>query len=120
MYHRLKDGVFFVAGALNGAILDTLTREVYSVNNHACSVLTYKNEDDPYWKTLVQMGLAEIGEPRCQAIPSLLKKDELRFVWFEIVILGNLLGWLKNLFNHREHRGHSVYFLKYYFVSAVV
>jgi len=43
--YRLKDGVYLVKGASQGAILDTNTGLVYSVNEQACKVCSYVLED---------------------------------------------------------------------------
>jgi radical SAM protein with 4Fe4S-binding SPASM domain len=83
--HRFIDGVYLVTGASRGAILDTNTGLVYSVNRQACEVCTYQLEDDLFWHTLTSMGLAEPGEPaRQQDLPRSHDRNRLKFIWFEI------------------------------------
>lgn len=85
-YYRLKEGVFFVKGALRGALLDTNTENVYSINSAGVSVLTGKVESNSFWEKLVVMNLAErCDEPA--ALPDLPKLAEvnLNFIWFEII-----------------------------------
>jgi len=84
--YRLKDGVYLVKGASQGAILDTNTGLVYSVNEQACKVCSYVLEDESYWMTLTSLGIAEQGGPAGQQeLPKLTADNRLRFVWFEIV-----------------------------------
>ncbi|MBI1863908.1 radical SAM protein [Candidatus Woesebacteria bacterium] len=83
---RLKDGVFFVKGALNGALLDTTTGNVYSINQIAVSIITKEKENQEYWEKLIQMKLAE----ECSVASSLpdiprMSSISLKFVWFEII-----------------------------------
>jgi radical SAM protein with 4Fe4S-binding SPASM domain len=82
--YRLKDGVHFVPGAHHGAVLDTTTGKVYSVNDEGCAVLGYQAEDEVYWETLVAMDLAERVAARAQALPG-MDTEKLTFAWFEIV-----------------------------------
>lgn len=86
MPFKLKSGVYLVEGASRGAILDTNTGLVYSVNGTACKIVNYRLSNDAYWSQLVQMGLAEA----CEAIASnqiqpLKDTERLKFVWFEVV-----------------------------------
>jgi radical SAM protein with 4Fe4S-binding SPASM domain len=84
--YQLKSGVFLVSGALRGALLDTNSQLVYSINDDACSVLRYEIEDDVYWQTLASMGLAEQTDViNIQTLPEKKDTESLRFVWFEIV-----------------------------------
>ena len=84
--YKFVDGVYLVTGASRGAILDTNTGLVYSVNEQACLVCTYQLEDEPFWRTLTSMGVAERSDRACQQqLPELTEDNRLRFVWFEIV-----------------------------------
>jgi radical SAM protein with 4Fe4S-binding SPASM domain len=84
--YQLKSGRWFVAGASRGAVLDTTSGQVYSINPEACAVLRYEVEDDPYWETLVSMGLAErTSKVRVEALPQERNTDALRFLWLEVV-----------------------------------
>ena len=88
MTYRLKDGIFFVRGALRGAILDTVSGNVFSINESACDVITYQSYDEGFWEKLMELGLAEFGEPISKELPSLSVQEavaKLKFVWFEIV-----------------------------------
>jgi radical SAM protein with 4Fe4S-binding SPASM domain len=83
--YQLKDGVFFVPGAVRGALLDTNTGCVYSVNEEASAALRYEAEDDAYWEDLVALDLAErTCDVRAQAFPG-KATERLEFAWFEIV-----------------------------------
>jgi radical SAM protein with 4Fe4S-binding SPASM domain len=83
--YQLRDGVFFVPGALRGAVLDTHTGRVYSVNDEGAAVLRYEAGDDAYWEGLVALDLAErTTEARAQPLPR-TATDQLSFAWFEIV-----------------------------------
>jgi radical SAM protein with 4Fe4S-binding SPASM domain len=84
--YQFKDGVYLVTGASRGAILDTNTGLVYSVNEQACMVCTYQSEDEPFWLILTSMGIAELNEPACQQeLPQFTDENHLKFIWFEIV-----------------------------------
>src|SRR6185295_7720079 len=79
-------GVWFVAGASQGAILDTTSGGVYSLNPEACAVLRYEVEDDPYWETLVSMELAERTlDVRIHGLPRKEDADRLTYLWLEAV-----------------------------------
>jgi len=83
---QLRDGVLFVAGASQGALLDTTSGAVYSLNPEACAVLRYEVEDDPYWETLVSMGLAERTlDVRRHDLPRNADADRLTYLWLEVV-----------------------------------
>lgn len=84
--YQLKAGVFLVEGAFYGAILDTNTGLIYSVNKQACAVLNYEVQDILYWQTLVSMELAEqTTKVRLQNLPKRNDSNGLKFVWFEVV-----------------------------------
>ena len=86
MPYRLKDGVYLVEGASRGAILDTNSGLVYSINGTACQIVNYRLENDAYWKRLAQMGTAETCvSPNTSTIQPLKDTERLRFVWFEVV-----------------------------------
>jgi len=86
MPYRLKDGVYLVEGASRGAILDTNSGLVYSVNGTACQIVNYRLENDAYWEQLVQMGIAETSvSPNTSRIKPLKDTERLKFVWFEVV-----------------------------------
>ena len=85
MAYKLIDGIYLVEGALNGALLDTNTGRIYSINRAGCDVISYRIEDSPYWESLLHMGIAE----ECQIgtlnpLPS-STSGSLRFAWFEII-----------------------------------
>lgn len=85
--YQLKKGVYFVTGTLHGAIYDTNTGLVYSVNHQACNVLKYELADDLFWGGLEQLGLAEACEdPMPPELPVIHPgTGPLRFIWFEVV-----------------------------------
>jgi radical SAM protein with 4Fe4S-binding SPASM domain len=84
--YQLRDGVLFVAGATRGALLDTMSGGVYSINPEGCAVLRYEAEDAPYWETLVSMALAErTTEVRAQKLPRIKNTDQLSYLWLEVV-----------------------------------
>lgn len=85
-HYKLNDGVYFVQGALRGALLNTNTGNVYSTNPSGVSVVLGTHPNETYWQKLVQMGLVaqtELPEP----LPQLPHMDQntLKFVWFEIM-----------------------------------
>lgn len=85
-YFKLSNGVFFVKGALRGAILDTNTKNVYSINATGVSILEGQTENEQYWQKLVAMGIAETCDKQI-GLPELPKagKTKLNFIWFEVV-----------------------------------
>lgn len=86
MPYRLKSGVYLVEGASRGAILDTNSGLVYSVNGTACQIVNYRLENDAYWEQLMQMGIAETSiSPHTSMIQPLKDTERLKFVWFEVV-----------------------------------
>lgn len=84
--YTFKDGVYFVQGANRGAIYDTNSGRVFSVNKSACQILLGKVNNTDYWKRLEEFGLVnqEKIEER-STFAELIKKPSLQFVWFEIV-----------------------------------
>ncbi|MCX6783457.1 MAG: radical SAM protein [candidate division WWE3 bacterium] len=84
MQYRLRDGVYLVTGALRGAILDTGTEKVYSVNEQAVATLQYQVANEAYWLQLVSLDLAEVTEAaRVNFLPEVVATRP-EFVWFEI------------------------------------
>lgn len=84
--YMFKDGVFFVPGAVRGAIYDLNSYNVYSINQSGCNVLTGASENPEFWRKLETMGLTtrEKGD-RKKMVPELLQSYPLQFVWFEII-----------------------------------
>lgn len=86
--YKLANGVFLVTGAKRGAIYDTNTGNVYSVNETACRVLLGELENPAYLKdlrakNLLGEGLAEGLNP--EDLAKLQQTVELKFIWFEIL-----------------------------------
>ncbi|EKD31616.1 MAG: Radical SAM protein [uncultured bacterium] len=82
----LKDGVFFVHGALHGAIYDTNSGRVYSINKSGCDVLSGNSQDASFWEKLKPLNLVtkeKLGGT--SALPELFQQPSLQFVWFEII-----------------------------------
>ena len=84
-YYKLTEGVFFVKGASKGALLDTHSENVYSINRQGASVLTGETKDDKFWQELTTMKLAEECNQSVK-LPDLphMPKPALNFIWFEI------------------------------------
>ena len=84
--YTFKDGVFFVSGAVRGAIYDLNSSNVYSINQSGCDVLTGASDNPEFWRKLETMNLTtkEKGD-RKKMVPELLQNPPLQFVWFEIV-----------------------------------
>ena len=84
--YQLRDGVYLVRGFLNGALLDTLSGNVYSINARACEVINREVEDGSYWAMLHELGLTEFVEtPEEKVLPALSLSPLLDFIWFEVV-----------------------------------
>lgn len=84
-HYKLKSGVHFVSGALRGAILDTNSGKVYSVNEDAVLILKGNAKNDQYWEQLIKLGIAEQSfEATTNQFPQPLSIG-LQFVWFEII-----------------------------------
>ena len=82
----LKDGVFFVPGALRGAIYDTNSGKVYSLNKSSCEILLGNTENAEFWKKLEPLDLVtKEKSERKSALPELLQEPSLQFIWFEII-----------------------------------
>jgi radical SAM protein with 4Fe4S-binding SPASM domain len=83
--YQFIDGVYLITGAARGAILDTNTGLVYSVNKQACMVCTYQEDDEPFWLTFVSKGIAEqVENPGLHQFPKPVSDNSLKFIWFEI------------------------------------
>jgi len=84
--YTFKDSVFFVHGALRGAIYDLNSSNVYSINQSACDILTGTTENPEFWKKLESMNLvAKEKSDEKRMLPELLQNPSLQFVWFEII-----------------------------------
>lgn len=84
--YTLNDGVFFVPGALRGAIYDTNSGRVYSINKSGCDILAGDSENADFWGKLEPLGLVTKEKiERKSALPELLQDPSLQFVWFEII-----------------------------------
>src|SRR3989344_4430494 len=84
--YTLSDGVFFVPGALRGAIYDTNSGRVYSINKSGCEILQGKVENAEFWMKLEPLGLVTQEKPEGKsALSELLQEPSLQFVWFEII-----------------------------------
>ena len=83
---NIKDGVFFVLGAIKGAVYDLNSSNVYSINKSGCDVLDGVSENTVFWRKLETMGLVtkEKGD-RKKMLPELFQNPTLQFAWFEIV-----------------------------------
>ncbi|GIK76154.1 MAG: hypothetical protein BroJett021_51420 [Chloroflexota bacterium] len=85
-FFMLKEGVYFVRGSVHGALLDTNTGNVYSINKKGTAIITGEVANDDFWRKLVEIGVAEQSD--CHTpLPSLprLSQAELDFIWFEII-----------------------------------
>ena len=83
----LKEGVYLVEGAKRAALCDTNSGNVYSLNAIAKDIIVGLREDAEFWRSLVEMGLAEQTEEAIlpQLSPELSQeKISLEFIWFEI------------------------------------
>lgn len=82
----LNNGVLFVPGALRGAIYDTNTAKVYSINSTGCKILSGEIENDEFWRKLEPLGLVTREQTESKSfLPELLQEPSLQFVWFEII-----------------------------------
>ena len=52
MKYKLGKGVYLVKGVHRGAILDTNSGNVYSINQAAVGILSNKSSDAAYWEKL--------------------------------------------------------------------
>lgn len=84
--YTLENGVFFVPGALRGAIYDTNSGKVYSLNKSGCEILSGNVEREEFWEKLEPLSLVtkERGKLK-SALPELLQNPSLQFAWFEII-----------------------------------
>jgi len=83
--YQLNPGVYFFEGASRGALLDTNTGCVYSVNNDASLVIKGDSVDIDYWEKLVALKVAQKSN---DIVQNQLQKQEvlseLKFAWFEL------------------------------------
>lgn len=84
---HLAKGVYYVKGAERGALCDTNSGSVFSINETACKVLEAEIIDDAYWKQLVELDLAVPGDNYNGQVINSFPKEEigLEFIWFEIL-----------------------------------
>lgn len=52
VYFELKEGVFLVPGASRAAVCDTITGNVYSINNTAQQVALGLHQNNDFWQKL--------------------------------------------------------------------
>lgn len=87
--YSLADGVFLVQGVKRGAIYDTRTGNVYSINASAAQIILGETQHEAYWLKLLEMGLVvRMSGAKRDPRLSVVKTDkliDLNFVWFEIV-----------------------------------
>lgn len=84
--YSLKDGVFFVPGAQRGAIYDTNSGKVYSLNRSSCEILSGNVDNIKFWKKLEPLDLVSKEKPESKSVlPELFQKPSLQFIWFEII-----------------------------------
>lgn len=81
---QIAEGVFLIRGAKRGAICDTNTGNVYSINPSAVEVILGRRDDLEYQQQLRDLNLmSTIAEVKPAEIEK--KPINLDFVWFEIV-----------------------------------
>lgn len=68
-YYQLQEGIYLVPGVKRGAVCDTVTGNVYSINETAKRIILGEIEDPEFLEQLGQMNLMN-GEP----IPKQRKK----------------------------------------------
>ena len=80
----LQPGIYFVRGAKNGALCDTNTGGVYSLNDVGCQIVLGEVKSQEFWENLQSLGLATTEKVE---LTSQLERraNKLGFVWFEIV-----------------------------------
>lgn len=86
--YALAKGIYLVRGAKRGAIYDTNTGNVYSINRVACNILLGKTENQEFLNNLREQGLLDnevVRELDPEALQNLRQTFRLRFIWFEIV-----------------------------------
>lgn len=82
-FYQLKEGIFLVSGVKRGAICDTRTGNVYSINEQARQVVLGQKEDSGFQDELQRLGLINGEAPK--PIEKETSQFRLDFVWFEIV-----------------------------------
>lgn len=81
--YQLTEGVYFVSGIKRGAICDTNTENVYSVNESAGRVILGQVVDEEFSSQLLASGLTSKEKPT--TVSREKNKFGLEFVWFEII-----------------------------------
>lgn len=82
----LKTGVFLVEGVNRGALYDTNTGRVYSINRESINVVKGEDKDPQFRSLLTSMGLATLVS--ATTVPLMEKeidKSRLDFAWLEII-----------------------------------
>lgn len=83
---HLAEGVYFVAGAKCGALYNTNSGNVFSINETAKRILEGKEENNDFWRQLVTMELADYGSPGNNEHTRFPEEEiKLEFIWFEII-----------------------------------
>lgn len=86
VFYQLKEGIFLVPGVKRGAICDTRTGNVYSINESAKQVVLGQKEDkedSEFQDELQRLGLINGQAPK--PIEEETSRLRLDFVWFEII-----------------------------------
>lgn len=90
MVIQIKKGVFLVKGASRSAILDSNTKDVYSINDYSYQVINGLIEDKAFIDQLIEKGLLDDNASNLKCdIPLLGTFDDLgfcskQFIWFEL------------------------------------
>ncbi len=97
MGFSLKEGVFIAVGAARAALYNTNDGNVYSINQCALDIIEKRQENETFWRQLVEIGVAEEATEEKASISPLSHlpnktsgKDKTRtvpleFVWLEVV-----------------------------------
>jgi len=86
--YKLSEGVFFVKGAHRGAIYDTNTGNVYSINGVACQTLLGEVENPNFLENLRSqniLGSESAKELDYEDLQAIKQVFDLQFIWFEIL-----------------------------------
>lgn len=84
VYFELKEGVFLVPGASRASVCDTISGNVYSLNNTAQQVSLSLHQDNDFWQKLKKLDLVSDTEAPRRLEPQ-TGTPKLDFVWFEII-----------------------------------
>lgn len=83
---HLAEGVYLIGGSTRGALCDTRSGNVFSLNATAKLILEGKLSNDTYWQELLDQGLVVRTEGRVFTSNELPKNEiSLEFIWFEIL-----------------------------------